>query len=219
MKRAVLVLGVFLASASACTPSSPPTPPPAVLVVPAAPSTPAASSTPAPAPAPAPAAPWKGRVLVHPDPEESIELLGDDGKRGFVAEPYDLHLWQYFNGGRIELWPKACPASVPPMRSGAPHVCVDHWRHEGKAGDHVEVGPERTLRGRFVAVAAPKGSKREGETEVRFRTEGSELMTHNVHAGVIRDRDVTIRARVVDVQAMQTYATVMGPQLYVLDVK
>ena len=170
-----------------------------------------AGGSPPPAAAPSsPEGPSRGTVHVRPAPDETIELVGDDGKRSVVVHPKSASLWSYFDEQRVEIWTRPCPPSL--AKGGG--VCADHWRHAEKGGDYVEVGPEQTYKGRFVEAAGPKGSKREGEKELRFRWGDSELLAENVGDKAPRDREVTIRARVLDVQAMKTYAMVMGPRLW-----
>jgi hypothetical protein len=154
-------------------------------------------------------------VILHPDPEESIELVGD-GQSSFVVDPDDVDLWRY-SVGRVEIWMRPCPPSLPKKFGGSPTVCADRWRLASTEADSAEVGPEQTLRGRFVKV--------EKAREIHFRMEDSDLVADDVSlerafrvAGwsTPRGGEVMIRGRVIDVQC-RTHSgwPPLGPRLWI----
>jgi len=142
---------------------------------------------------------------------QGVWLQRDDGQRLLVDYRPRSH-WQPFEGVRVSV---SGEAYMPEGQSiGADHFRVHTLAVIDPKPEHsiTQMGPERTLTGRFTFVPGAPGSKMEGSGSTFFDTGGMNFLLANFDKA-FRGAG-TVEARQVSLSPFSAH--VMGPRIWVL---
>lgn len=216
-RTGISIAGASVAALLACTPA--PAPPPAPGAGDASPQT----GTVTPPSAAARTLDFEAIVTVATEvggkKEQPVWLVSGDGQRRIVA--YRPEPWfAAFDGHRVHV--TASPWTPKGQALSGEHVRIETLElaasdPQPERARYTSLGPEQTLRGRFVEHTGAPGTKSEGERSTRFvAQDGTAYQLANVPEGVTTEVNTSIRVRTTTVSRFAAHED--GPTIWVLAV-
>ncbi|MBX7078655.1 MAG: hypothetical protein K1X88_05660 [Nannocystaceae bacterium] len=151
--------------------------------------------------------------------EQPVWLVSGDGQRRIVA--YRPEPWfAAFDGHRVHV--TASPWTPKGQALSGEHVRIETLElaasdPQPERARYTSLGPEQTLRGRFVEHTGAPGTKSEGERSTRFvAQDGTAYQLANVPEGVTTEVNTSIRVRTTTVSRFAAHED--GPTIWVLAV-